>query len=302
MIDIRQSPEYAKHLELLGWKIEKIDGCYIFIRKFPLLGSFIKIQRPEKLPPIEKIFLMVKKYHARQVILELVKPFSYSAIQLFLNHGFRPSSPFLPSKTLYIDLTRSEDKIFTNFSASKRRDIRRAIRDNVVVKESKKIDDFVVLKNAQHGFSGRILPVDKQFKALWQAFWPKKAVLLLAYRKPTNRNVVMHFSASSVSGCDESHHYTSIGGLLLLFHNRTAYYFQAASTKQGNKLAAPSLLVWEALKLAKQRGCKVFDFEGIYDPRFPQKSWLGFTKFKKGFGGKEIVYPQPLVKTFWRLI
>ena len=34
------------------------------------------------------------------------------------------------------------------------------------------------------------------------------------------------------------------------------------------------------------RGLKIFDFEGIYDQRFPKlnKGWIGFSNFKKGFG------------------
>jgi len=44
-------------------------------------------------------------------------------------------------------------------------------------------------------------------------------------------------------------------------------------------------------KLAKKMGCKIFDFEGIYDDRFPLKSWLGFSRFKKSFGGLEVEYP-----------
>jgi lipid II:glycine glycyltransferase (peptidoglycan interpeptide bridge formation enzyme) len=43
-------------------------------------------------------------------------------------------------------------------------------------------------------------------------------------------------------------------------------------------------------------GCKIFDFEGIYDSRFPIKSWLGFTHFKKQFGGNEIAYPGCYIK------
>ena len=136
------------------------------------------------------------------------------------------------------------------------------------------------------GFLGKILKVDKQFKALWQAFWPKKTALLLAYPSPGVPGAT--FSAL-----------LPFAGLLLLFHDQIAYYYQAASIKLGKKLAASSLLVWEALRLSKKKGCKTFDFEGIFDPRFPQKSWLGFTKFKKGFGGREIVYPPSLTKTFF---
>jgi lipid II:glycine glycyltransferase (peptidoglycan interpeptide bridge formation enzyme) len=31
--------------------------------------------------------------------------------------------------------------------------------------------------------------------------------------------------------------------------------------------------------------------EGIFDERFPIPAWRGFTKFKKGFGGKITKYP-----------
>jgi hypothetical protein len=39
----------------------------------------------------------------------------------------------------------------------------------------------------------------------------------------------------------------------------------------------------------------MFDFEGIFDERYPKsnRDWLGFSKFKSGFGGKEIYFPPP---------
>ena len=49
MIDIRQSKNYADYLSQLGWIIEGIDGVNYYIKKFPLIGSVIKIQRPEKI-------------------------------------------------------------------------------------------------------------------------------------------------------------------------------------------------------------------------------------------------------------
>ncbi|HSX49301.1 MAG TPA: peptidoglycan bridge formation glycyltransferase FemA/FemB family protein, partial [Candidatus Saccharimonadales bacterium] len=82
-----------------------------------------------------------------------------------------------------------------------------------------------------------------------------------------------------------------IAALFILIFDKVAYYMYAASNNEGKKLFAPTLLTWEAILLTKKSGCKIFDFDGIYDERFPLKSWLGFTKFKKGFGGKEIEYP-----------
>ena len=55
---------------------------------------------------------------------------------------------------------------------------------------------------------------------------------------------------------------------------------------------APTLLVWEALKLSKKHGAKQFDLVGVWDDRTPHKfhEWKGFTKFKEGFGGKIVYY------------
>ncbi|MBU1323407.1 peptidoglycan bridge formation glycyltransferase FemA/FemB family protein, partial [Patescibacteria group bacterium] len=64
-------------------------------------------------------------------------------------------------------------------------------------------------------------------------------------------------------------------------------------TQEGKIKFVPTLLVWEAIKLAKKLGCKRFDFEGIDDKR-----WPGFTRFKKSFGGIEIEYRGSFSKYF----
>jgi peptidoglycan pentaglycine glycine transferase (the first glycine) len=64
-------------------------------------------------------------------------------------------------------------------------------------------------------------------------------------------------------------------------------------------LNLPYFIVWEAMKEAKKRGCKIWDFEGIYDARWPNKSWLGFSHFKKSFGGEEIEFPGSFEKWRW---
>ncbi len=45
-MDLRQSIEYAKYLESINWKVEKIDNTYIYLKKLPLLGWYAKIQHP----------------------------------------------------------------------------------------------------------------------------------------------------------------------------------------------------------------------------------------------------------------
>ncbi|MEK7143873.1 MAG: peptidoglycan bridge formation glycyltransferase FemA/FemB family protein, partial [Patescibacteria group bacterium] len=45
------------------------------------------------------------------------------------------------------------------------------------------------------------------------------------------------------------------------------------------------LLQWEAIKEAKNRGCRFYNFWGIAPENNPKHPWAGLTLFKKGFGG-----------------
>src|SRR5687767_559313 len=104
-MDIRQSEIYVKYVVRNGWIVEEIDGVKIFIKKFPLFGSVIKIHRPDHIPQSRLLDELVKKYKARSVSLELNK-------RARKNHGFAVNqNPYLPTKTIQIDLIESEEKI-----------------------------------------------------------------------------------------------------------------------------------------------------------------------------------------------
>ncbi len=275
MTDIRQSPEYAQYLKNIGWQVEKIGQWNAFIKKFPLIGSLVKIQRIEEPIPFEEIEKLAKKHHAFQVIIE---PASTSTREARrggpqIPHGYKPlKSPFIPTKTLILDLNKPEQEILNCFSKNKRRDIRIAEKNNLIIKEGSP-QAFLSLKKKTIWKKG-ILPIgtDREVLPLCQAFGQKAKILI-------------------------AHSDNSIAGILLLFHGKTVYYWQAAATNEGKKMLAPTLLLWEAIKIAKKEEYEQFDFEGVYDERFPKnKSWLGFTHFKQGFGGKEVIYPAPITK------
>ena len=80
-------------------------------------------------------------------------------------------------------------------------------------------------------------------------------------------------------------------GAIFLYSNKTVYYWQAFTDKNARKELVQYKIVWEGILWAKKRGAVTFDFEGIYDERFPNKKWKGFTHFKKSFGGSEIKFP-----------
>lgn len=273
MIDIRQSPQFANFMHNLGWIAEKIGDNFVYLRKFPLMGYFAKIPRIKPPFPFSEINTLIT---TKKIFRLKISPFieiTDKKYQLykkqFLRNGFIIEQfPFNPSTDFCIDLTRDKEIIFQSFTSAKRRAVRRAIKNGIMIKESKDIDTFIRIRKTQYFPLGFLLK--KEMQKLWQNFYPKNAALLLAYTKSKE----------------------PLSGILLLFYDNVAYYWYASSLKKGKKLFAPTLLVWEALKLSQKRGCKNLVFEGVYDTRFPQasKSWRGFTKFKEGFGGKKIVY------------
>lgn len=256
-MDIRQSPLYTSYMQKIGWDVVKIQDSFLYVRNIPLIGKIAKYQRV--IPPIP--FNQLKSF--KPITIEPdSKPDRILEAQ-FLANGYKiNNSPYLPTKTILINLKRSENEIFNSFKSSTRRAIRRAQKNNVTVEISNNIETFIKLKTQQFFPIGFLMA--KEIRALWNTFYPKNATLFVAPG----------------------------AGILLLFWDKKAYYWLAASTKEANKLTAPSLLVWEALKLAKKKGATSFDFEGVYDERFHKatKNWQGFTKFKEGFGGREIKY------------
>ena len=140
--DIRQTPEYAKYMENIGWIVERKGGVNYFIKKFSLIGSFIKIQRPEVLrdQEIKLIKRLSKKYRAFQIVIEPRKASLRGKPNLLIEHGFRLSrSPFVPAKTIHIDLTKSEKQLLKEMHYKTRYNIKKAISNKLKVTSSKNI-------------------------------------------------------------------------------------------------------------------------------------------------------------------
>jgi len=276
MVDIRQSIHFANYLKRLGWAVERVGEVNYFIRKFPLVGSILKVQRPEEIN-YDIINRLCRKYRTFQVILEpsLASGFgTFSHNQLYA-HGFKLSkSPYLPSKTLQIDLTQTQKEIFGHFKKDARYAIKRGgamnIKSYSTPDEIKKWRE--AWKNSVKFY--RYVPTTDQ---------------LINLRKSFPGNYSLFLASHNMSG-------RIIGGVLFTIssHERSnyiSYYWYAFTNKEGRASLSQYSLLYQGILWAKTQGCKIFDFEGVYDPRFPNKSWLGFSHFKKSFGGYEVIYP-----------
>lgn len=283
MIDIRQTIEYRKYLSLEGWTVERLGEINYFIRSFPLVGSVLKVQRPEEIR-IDVIRKLARKYRSFQIIIE---PKTEMDGEFLSSVGFKLSaSPYLPTKTLQIDLTAGKDTILKNF----KKDARRAIKKATSAKSYGE-------PMGDGGFFIKSYSTPDEIKTFREA-WKKSVNFkrfvpgedqLINLRKSFPQNNSLFLASHNISG-------RIIGGVIFTVssHERSnyiTYYWQAFTNSEGRTSLSQYSLLWQGILWAKKIGCKIFDFEGIYDPRFPDKTWLGFTHFKRSFGGLEVSYP-----------
>lgn len=273
-MELQQTNDYAGYIRSLGWIVERVDGSYVFIKPFPFIGGLAKLQRSASLPKPSLLLPLLQKHHVKTLAVEPDSSFSQKTLTAWtkkLNGRIKINTDFfLPTKTIRVDTRPSVEAIFDNFTEAKRRAVRKAGKNGIHVNISRDIDTFLRLKGKSAGFLGFITTAG--MKKLWESQPETNTAVLMAY-KDTDPD--------------------PLAGIMLIFCDRIAYYWLAGALKEGKKLFAPTLLVYEALKLAKSKKCTALDFVGVWDERLPSKNleWKGFTKFKEGFGGQPLYYP-----------
>ena len=70
---------------------------------------------------------------------------------------------------------------------------------------------------------------------------------------------------------------------LVLFFGNTATYLYGGSSSENRNLMAPYAMHWQAIRRAKERGCRWYSFGAVNDTDL-----ASVTRFKQGFGGKLI--------------
>jgi len=267
-MDIRQTTKYANYLKTCGWKVKKINNVNCFYKYIPFFGIIVKIQRASSLNllAIEKFS---KEINAKKIVVE---PAVKSDAKKLINSNYKLSnSPFVPSKTLVCDLSKNIDAIFKSLTKDARYSIRKNSDTEIIEVDNKKLKNFWESWKSNTPLS-RYIPSLTNLTNLQKIFG--QDILVLA------SNFDGNISAGSV----------------FLKSEDTAYYWFSFTGKVGRQRLHQYKIVWEGIAWAKKSGCKYFDFEGVFDKRFPIPKWKGFSFFKRQFGGKEKTYPGCFIK------
>ncbi len=286
MTDLRQSPGWEKYLSAIKWTTERIEGRLVLIRKVPLFPfSLIKIQRPKNPLNFKELDNIAKQYKALCIILE--PHYQNYDPALFKKNGYRKSNIILAhTATIRLNLKQNSDQLLKSFSENARRNIKKAQNNNLKV-------EIVSLKDEKDDKKFR------QFYSLLQNLTKMKHFYVPGYNETYSRMIAFK-NTSQLFFAFEKGTQSPIAAVWTAHFDKTLYYFQTGITEKGYQLLANYLLVWEALKFGQKNKLDYFDFEGIYDPRFPSERprWYNFSQFKHRFHGEIVEFPHPWIKIY----
>jgi lipid II:glycine glycyltransferase (peptidoglycan interpeptide bridge formation enzyme) len=177
--------------------------------------------------------------------------------------------------TWVLNLTQSEDQILANMRKNTRYYIKRAERDGVTILKTR---DKKYLKEFWKIYS------DTVKRQKWQAY--SEEYIRGEFEAFANDEQIELYLAKYKE--------KYISAALILYYNNQAIYHHSGSLSKYLKVPANYLLQWEAIKNAKRKGLKWYNFWGISpvtmeDGDFKPKAghpWTGLTFFKIGFGGE----------------
>ena len=297
-MELRQSPAWGKYLESLGWKTEVIDGCALRVKSLGLLGSIIKIQRPESLP-LDKIEAFARKSRALFVKIE---PSNETQVNELTTNNYKLDTwPLTPARTVILDITKSEEDLLKSFSKDVRQSIRKSQTRNLEyqITDLAKIPSFHAETYGNRETRNKFL---NDFYQIWKQTGDRGDFWVPPFNEYTSEVAAFSGNGFFVLSYLEGKHLVS--GCLILLCDGVAYYHHAASTLEGQNIHSPYWQMWQAIREAKSRGCTKMDLEGIFDPRFKSmfKKWLNFSAFKLKWGGEVYEYPGSFTKTYNPLI
>ena len=186
-------------------------------------------------------------------------------------HSLRKSNMnVLPSDTIVVDLTRSEEEILASMKPKTRYNIRLSLRKDIEVRAG----------------GAEVLPI-------WYALY-----LETARRNGLHVNEIRYFRSVFASGApgDEDevgvrlltawHRGEPLAVMFLVRSEHRATYLYGAFGSKRRNLMPTYALQWEAIRRAKAAGCLEYDMFGVAPQTDPTHPMYGLWKFKYGFGGE----------------
>jgi len=260
--------------------VEHIGNTKVLIKKIPWIGSVLKIQRGSAQTSLDELDKIAKKHNALLVAIEpdikTEDPNYYEFEKYLETNGYRNLDlVFSPTKTTYIDLSQNENDILMTFDKDLRKGLKHNQNKNIRFRKIDDLDEFYRLLTA----TGHRRHVFVQNLADWKNKWGSFG---------DNLNIITAEMGGKL-----------LGGNMFITTESAGFGLFLPTTESGRKNRVAASLIWEGMKIAKERGCTRFDLNGMYDDRYKlPRRWKGLTAFKRKFKGHEVEFMHPKVKLY----
>ena len=192
--------------------------------------------------------------------------------KIFQQLGFRKAPMYLSVEFAgVLNLENSEEEILKNMRQRLRRALRKAEKNQITIEKTsdpKAIHDFyqIELQTAKR----------HDFYAFSEDFLTKQ---FAAFAK--NDEAVLYIAKLNGEILAEN---------FMIFYGNEASYHYGVSSELGTKYSGAPLLHMEAMRDARKRGIKRYNFWGIVDESDTKHRFYGVSVFKRGFGVEELKY------------
>jgi len=295
-------------------KVNARRGKFLLIQHGPIIiqNAKVKIQNDNSKFKILEILLNKLKNIAKEESCDFIRiaPLwerNDGNIKIFRELGFRNSSMHASAyeATWKLDINPEEEDLLKNMRKTTRYLIRQTLKNqDITIEKSERVEDIEEYSklNAEVAERQKFVPFSSEFiKNEFKVFSKTEPYSSMDRGKKRAQSSSPDGQVLLFLGKCKGE---LAAAAMVLFWSDMAFYHQAASRSKYARFFVPYLLLWEAIKEAKKRGCLLFDFWGYIDPQKQSRHpWAGPTLFKMGFGGKASEYVKtqdlPLSKKYW---
>ena len=197
---------------------------------------------------------------------------SDESLALFRELGFKKAPMYLSVELAgVLDLEKSEEEILKGMRQRLRRALRKAEKNDITVETSTdpaKIKEFYDIQLQTAGRQKFVAFSEEFFTKQFKAFADDNSAVLYTARY-NGEILAQNF---------------------MIFYGNEASYHYGVSTELGTKLSGAPLLHMQAMRDARERGIKRYNFWGIVDEEDTSHRFYGVSVFKRGFGVDELRY------------
>lgn len=251
-----------EHELLLGKK-------YLYVPRGPLADT------PDALQALFQAVRDLGKKEGSMYVKNDPNLYNFSQTISTLAEKYTVGTTLQPQQTQILNTSLPPEEILVTMHSKTRYNIRLAEKKQVIARWSRSSEDleqFLRLMHQTGERQGIRLHHDSYYKKLFSALSADGTAELVL---------------GEYAGAVRAAH-------MIIWHGQTATYLHGGSDDSTKEAMVPYLLQWETIKRAHQRGIKEYDLWGVAPDDAPSHKWAGITRFKRGLGGRQVVFPSSM--------